>query len=299
MDLQMKQKQDQIEIGTRISENAPQIAEKIMNSIKDSNAYVSLQQNAPLNNYEELQQSIAFIRLLGDAVSGKVSDSKKTIYEWGENIGMLAVHSGQPLDVTLESTSYYRDVIWDFIKEEGSLQEMSPHSVLHISTTINPMIDYAVQAFSKSYVNNYREMTKQFHLSLQELSVPVVPLFPGVAVLPVVGDIDTNRAKLLLEATLQQCLDHEITSLVIDLSGVSYIDTMVAHRLFQLVSTLKLLGVKTTLTGLSPEIAQTSVSLNLDFDEITLKGNLLQALADFGYGKLDKTNKKTKRTDSN
>lgn len=290
MDLHLKQKKDQIEIGTRIAENAPQIAEKIITNIQNSNAYVSLQQNAPMNENGELQQSILFIRLIGDAVSGKVTDSKKTIFEWGENIGMLAVHSGQPLDTTLESTSFYREVIWDFIKEEGSLQSMSLDSVLHISMTINPMIDYAVQAFSKSYVKNYREMSEQFHLSLQELSVPVVPLFPGVAVLPVVGDIDTNRAKLLLESTLQQCLDHEITSLVIDLSGVSYIDTMVAHRLFQLVSTLKLLGVKTTLTGLSPEIAQTSVSLNLDFDEITLKGNLLQALADFGYGKLDKNN---------
>ncbi|WP_137791636.1 STAS domain-containing protein [Bacillus sp. E(2018)] len=295
MDLHLKQKQDQIEIGTRIAENAPQIAEKIITNIQNSNVYVSLQQNPPMNEYEELQQSISFIRLIGDAVSGKVSDSKKTIFEWGENIGMLAVHSGQPLDTTLESTSFYREVIWDFIKEEGSLQSMSLDSVLHISMTINPIIDYAVQAFSKSYVKSYRDMSEQFHLSLQELSVPVVPLFPGVAVLPVVGDIDTNRAKLLLEATLQQCLDHEITSLVIDLSGVSYIDTMVAHRLFQLVSTLKLLGVKTTLTGLSPEIAQTSVSLNLNFDEITLKGNLLQALADFGYGKLDKKNNPNKK----
>lgn len=295
MDLHLKQKQDQIEIGTRIAENAPQIAEKIITNIQNSNAYVSLQQNAPMNENEELQQSISFIRLIGDAVSGKVSDSKKTIFEWGENIGMLAVLSGQPLDTTLESTSYYREVIWDFIKEEGSLQSMSLDSVLHISMTINPIIDYAVQAFSKSYVKNYRDMSEQFQLSLQELSVPVVPLFPGVAVLPVVGDIDTNRAKLLLEATLQQCLDHEITSLVIDLSGVSYIDTMVAHRLFQLVSTLKLLGVKTTLTGLSPEIAQTSVSLNLNFDEITLKGNLRQALADFGYGKLDKTIRTNKK----
>jgi rsbT co-antagonist protein RsbR len=295
MNLHLKQKQDQIEIGTRIAENAPQIAEKIITNIQNSNVYVSLQQNAPMNENEELQQSISFIRLIGDAVSGKASDSKKTIFEWGENIGMLAVLSGQPLDTTLESTSFYREVIWDFIKEEGSLQSMSLDSVLHISMTINPLIDYAVQAFSKSYVKNYRDVSEQFHLSLQELSVPVVPLFPGVAVLPVVGDIDTNRAKLLLEATLQQCLDHEITSLVIDLSGVNYIDTMVAHRLFQLVSTLKLLGVKTTLTGLSPEIAQTSVSLNLNFDEITLKGNLLQALADFGYGKLDKTIKTNKK----
>jgi rsbT co-antagonist protein RsbR len=288
MDLQTKQTLDQVEIGTKITQNAANIAQKIMTNIQNSETYVSLHhRNQNQNQVQEgLKESINFIQIIGDAVSGKVTDIKSVIYEWGEKVGMEAVNSGQPLDVSLESTSFYRIGIWDYIREEGSLQSMSADSVLHISTTMNPMIDYAVQAFSKSYVKNYREMTEKFHLSLQELSVPVVPLFPGVAVLPVVGEIDTNRAKILLESTLQQCVDSEISSLVIDLSGVSYIDTMVAHRIFQLVSTLKLLGVKTTLTGLSPEIAQTSVSLNLDFAEITLKGNLLQALADFGYGKI-------------
>jgi rsbT co-antagonist protein RsbR len=286
MDLQLKQKLDQIEIGNKINENAEQIAQKIITNIIKNETYISLQHRD--QGQEGLEASITFIRLIGDAISGKLADPKQTIYEWGEKVGTAAVHSGQPLDETLESTSYYRNSIWDFIKEEGSVQSMSADSVLHISTTINPMIDYAVQAFSKSYVKNYRDMAEKFNLSLQELSVPVVSLFPGVAVLPVVGEIDTNRAKILLDSTLQQCVESEITSLVIDLSGVSYIDTMVAHRIFQLVSTLKLLGVKTTLTGLSPEIAQTSVSLNLNFSEITLKGNLLQALADFGYGKLNK-----------
>ncbi|MFE1243105.1 STAS domain-containing protein [Fictibacillus sp. NPDC058756] len=286
MDLHMMQKLDQIEIGKKINENAELIAQKIITNIIKNETYVSLQHRD--QGQERLEASITFIQLIGDAISGKLADPQETISQWGEKVGMAAVQSGQPLDKSLESTSYYRNSIWDFIKEEGSLQSMSAESVLHISTTINPMIDYAVQAFSKSYVNNYRDMAEKFHLSLQELSVPVVPLFPGVAVLPVVGEIDTNRAKILLDSTLQQCVESEITLLVIDLSGVSYIDTMVAHRIFQLVSTLKLLGVKTTLTGLSPEIAQTSVSLNLDFSEITLKGNLLQALADFGYGKLNK-----------
>jgi rsbT co-antagonist protein RsbR len=284
MDLQMKQKLDQIEIGKKITENAEHIAQKIISSIHNSETYVPVHHRG---HDQELETSIEFIRLLGEGVAGTITDSKHTITKWGEKVGMLAVHSGEPLDKSIESTSYYRTGIWDFIKEEGSLQAMTSESVLNISTTINPMIDYAVQAFSKSYVNNYREMAEQFHHSLQELSVPVVPLFPGVAVLPVVGEVDTNRAKVLLESTLQQCVESEITSLVIDLSGVSYIDTMVAHRIFQLVSTLKLLGVKTTLTGLSPEIAQTSISLNLDFSEITIKSNLLQALADFGYGKIN------------
>ncbi|MBY6036894.1 STAS domain-containing protein [Fictibacillus nanhaiensis] len=293
MDLQIKQNLDQIAIGTKLTENAANIAQKIMTNIQNSEAYVSLQ--LPENAPGGLDDSIAFIRLLGDAISDKITDKKKTISEWAEKVGLLAVQSGQPLDESLEGTSYYRTGIWEYIKEEAFLQSIPAESLLHISATVNPLIDYAVQAYSKSYVKHHREMTEKFHLSLQELSVPVVPLFPGVAVLPVVGEIDTNRAKILLESTLQQCIENAITSLVIDLSGVSYIDTMVAQRIFQLVSTLKLLGVKTTLTGLSPEIAQTSVSLNLDFSKIVLKGNLQHALAEFGYGKIENEQNKKNR----
>ncbi|MCY7654318.1 RsbT co-antagonist protein RsbRB, partial [Bacillus safensis] len=62
---------------------------------------------------------------------------------------------------------------------------------------------------------------------IYELSSPVIVLKSQIALLPLVGDIDTARAKIILENTLNQCLQKGVQHLCIDLSGVVIIDTMV------------------------------------------------------------------------
>ncbi|MCJ7992796.1 STAS domain-containing protein [Priestia sp. OVS21] len=113
---------------------------------------------------------------------------------------------------------------------------------------------------------------------IHELSSPVITIKKDVALLPLVGDIDTTRAKIIIESTLQQCADKHIAHLYIDLSGVVLVDTMVAHQIFQLIDTLSLLGIKSTLSGIRPEVAQTAIQLGLSFTNIRIKSNLAQAL---------------------
>lgn len=85
---------------------------------------------------------------------------------------------------------------------------------------------------------------------------------------------------MILENTLKQCSQRGIHHLFVDLSGVAMIDTMVAHKIFQLLDALKLIGVKTTLSGIRPEIAQTAVQLGLSFNKTEVRTNLAQALED-------------------
>lgn len=114
---------------------------------------------------------------------------------------------------------------------------------------------------------------------INELSSPVIKLNRGTGLLPLVGDIDTARAKLILEKTLQQCAEKRLDCLLIDLSGVIMIDTMVAQQLFHLVEALGLIGVKTTLSGIRPEIAQTAVQLGLDFTQLSITSTLSRAIS--------------------
>ncbi|BBP89712.1 hypothetical protein BsIDN1_33300 [Bacillus safensis] len=97
--------------------------------------------------------------------------------------------------------------------------------------------------------------------------------------MPLVGDIDTARAKIILENTLNQCSQKGVQQhLCIDLSGVVMIDTMVAHQIFDLVTSLRLIGVETTISGIRPEIAQTAVQLGLPFNEFRTASSLAHAL---------------------
>ncbi|MGB8268087.1 MAG: STAS domain-containing protein, partial [Priestia megaterium] len=113
-----------------------------------------------------------------------------------------------------------------------------------------------------------------------ELSVPVVPLAKGMAILPLIGNIDTERANYLMEETLKSVNRLQLQRLILDLSGVYIIDTMVADRIFKVIDSLKLLGVETILTGIRPEVAQTIVSIGIDFSSLTIKSSLQKAIED-------------------
>lgn len=113
---------------------------------------------------------------------------------------------------------------------------------------------------------------------IDELGSPVIRLNKDLALLPLIGDIDTVRAKNLLEKTLRQCAEGQFSRLLIDLSGVVMIDTMVAHQIFQMIEALDMIGVKSILSGIRPEIAQTAVQLGIDFNNIAIVSTLEEAI---------------------
>jgi rsbT co-antagonist protein RsbR len=84
-----------------------------------------------------------------------------------------------------------------------------------------------------------------------------------VAVLPIVGELDGERSALLMEIALHQSSALALEYLIIDISGVPNVDTMVANKLVQIFNALALTGVKAFITGMRPEIAQTSYYLKL------------------------------------
>ncbi|MBT2690208.1 STAS domain-containing protein [Bacillus sp. ISL-47] len=132
--------------------------------------------------------------------------------------------------------------------------------------------------FTEEYNNHSQKRLEAQQDLIRELSSPVISLTQDIALLPLVGDIDTARAKSMLENTLQQCNKLGVNQLFMDLSGVVMIDTMVAHQLFQLIEALSLIGVKTTISGLRPEIAQTAVQLGLSFDHVSIKSTLSSSI---------------------
>ncbi|MCF6408181.1 STAS domain-containing protein [Pseudalkalibacillus salsuginis] len=138
--------------------------------------------------------------------------------------------------------------------------------------------DIAMVRFTEEKNNYLNDQLSAQKAMINELSSPVIDLSHNVGLLPIVGDIDTHRAKTVLESTLQQCADRNIEHLYIDLSGVFMVDTMVAHEIFQLLHSLKLLGIETTLSGIRPEIAQTAVQLGIDFDNVNITSRLSIAM---------------------
>ena len=206
-----------------------------------------------------------------------LSSSIKKVKRWGKETGEYLFKLGAPLDEALKDTSFYRELIWKVLKEEAIARGLSAVSIFDVIQIIDPLLDHAVYHFSLNYVQSYQKVLEQAKSAFLELSVPIVPLMKGTGVLPLIGNVDTERAKLLMEETLNQAIKLRLEHLIIDVSGVMIIDTMVADQLFRVIDALSLLGVKTILTGIRTEVAQTMVSLGLNTDKIKVKGNLHQA----------------------
>lgn len=114
--------------------------------------------------------------------------------------------------------------------------------------------------------------------TILKLSCPVIPLMKHAALLPVIGDIDETRAKVILKHTLDECAKKKIDHLFIDLSGVATVDKIAVEELEQLIDALKLVGVVCTLSGVRPKVARAVVEYGFELETIQVESVLSTAI---------------------
>ncbi|KKB36564.1 STAS domain-containing protein [Bacillus thermotolerans] len=199
--------------------------------------------------------------------------------DWITEISSDKEHLNTPIHFIIREFTRTREQYMDLIDEfSRQNDEVNQLRIDRWKDKIVRVIDRVVLQFTEETYKYQRKLLEAQKEMINELSSPVIKLKGGTALLPLVGDIDTARAKFILENTLQQCADLHISHLLIDVSGVVMIDTMVAYQLFQLIDALELIGVKSTLSGIRPEIAQTAVQLGLNFEKVHTVSTLAKAI---------------------
>ena len=122
--------------------------------------------------------------------------------------------------------------------------------------------------------------------TLRELSSPVIPIFEGILVLPLIGNIDTRRAAQILEGLLSGIERYRARVVLIDVTGVPIVDTSVANHLLKAAQAARLLGAEAVLVGVRPEVAQTMVQLGIDHTGLTTRADL-QSGVEYAFKQLD------------
>jgi ABC-type sugar transport system substrate-binding protein/anti-anti-sigma regulatory factor len=115
--------------------------------------------------------------------------------------------------------------------------------------------------------------------TIMELSSPVAPIIPGILVMPLVGTFDTQRAGRFIETLLHEISDRHAHIVLIDITGVSVVDTGVAHNILRAEQAAKLLGAEVVLVGITPVVAQTMVQLGLEMQRIATRSDLESGFA--------------------
>ena len=126
-----------------------------------------------------------------------------------------------------------------------------------------------------------RERTiRQQQESIRELSTPVLQIRERLLLLPIIGVIDTQRARLITESLLRSIRANRAKVVVMDITGVATIDSKVSNHLLQTVTAARLMGAHVIVTGLSAEVAQSLVALGIELSKLNTVGDLQGGLED-------------------
>jgi anti-anti-sigma regulatory factor/cell fate (sporulation/competence/biofilm development) regulator YmcA (YheA/YmcA/DUF963 family) len=113
---------------------------------------------------------------------------------------------------------------------------------------------------------------------IKELATPAIEAVEGVVVMPLVGKLTSDRALDAMEVLLNKLEEVRGKAGIIDITGVSGIDSAVADNLIRTMESIKLFGAEPLITGVSGKTAQNLARLGIKFDFIT-KSTLAEGLS--------------------
>ncbi len=150
-----------------------------------------------------------------------------------------------------------------------------------------PAANRIANTVAVSFVDERERVIRQQQDAIRELSTPVLPVRERLLILPIIGVLDSERARQLTEQLLSGIRTHRAKVVVIDITGAPDVDATVANHLVQTVDASRLMGASVIITGLAPTIAQTLVTLGVDLSKIQtigdLQGGLEEAERLLGY----------------
>lgn len=212
-----------------------------------------------------------FTELMTSNLSYRETVDKARLDEFTEKI----IHFGWSIKFINQAIDTFSSVVYDLFFETGILQESNLREGINIFTNwINPLRESIIE----EYATKWERTDILQKIALQELSASLIPVFDKISVMPLVGTIDTERAKLIMENLLEGVVKQRAEVVLLDITGVPVVDTMVAHHIIQAADAVRLVGAKCMLVGIRPEIAQTIVTLGINLTDFSTTSTLRRGM---------------------
>lgn len=191
----------------------------------------------------------------------------------------------QTITISVERLQRLREVLAYL-----SVDEFSPERI-HINVSDDDefgMIEETVNIFAEEFAASKRrtaeleqervETIERQRMAIADLSAPIMDVWDGVIALPIIGLVDTQRSVELTERLLERISASGARCVIVDVTGVDVVDTATANHLLQMIRSASLLGAFCVVSGISPQVAQTLVQLDVDLSAIRTVRNLKDAL---------------------
>ena len=180
--------------------------------------------------------------------------------------GVQYARAGVSFVAWYDIIAIYRETIRRRLVE---LAKQDPERAATVAEGLSRMIDMAMSHLGEAYLAAKEQIITQQQAAIRELSVPVLQIREQMLILPLVGLIDSTRARQVIETLLVAIRDHRAKGVVIDVTGVPIVDTQVANHLIQASKSAQLMGATVVITGISSEMAQSLVGLGTDLPDAT------------------------------
>jgi rsbT co-antagonist protein RsbR len=213
-----------------------------------------------------------------------VKNSTAELISFAKEEGIAWARHSLTLSFKLEWVHAIRRSLWHFIKLYDQLNVNPNYFVdyYELEQSINDGIDEFLNTFFISYSEYKDELILSQRKLVEHLSVPIIPVSPTVAVLPLIGTFDSYRMEIIEEKVLTEISKLRILTLIIDLSGISDMDESTISHFQKVLIGITLMGAKSIITGLRPDLVRKMVGLGIDLHSYTeTKATLQQTLNEY------------------
>ncbi len=164
--------------------------------------------------------------------------------------------------------------------EKGNLKVRVGESTLSSTDELMASLARTLNKTIEGVDANIETINRMQQMVIQELSTPLLQIWEGVLVLPVIGVVDTRRSAQIMERMLAEIVARQARYVILDITGVEVVDTRTADHFIKVVKASSLLGARCIITGIRPAVAQTLVDIGVDLSRIKTLGNLREGLAE-------------------
>ena len=197
--------------------------------------------------------------------------SVETLQAYARDLSERIVPRGVETDEVLEIVLLLRDVLARALFVN---YQHDPDLLNAILDAYEPAANRIAVTVGVSFVEERERVIREQQEAIRELSTPVLQVRDRLLILPIIGVLDTQRARQLTEQLLSAIRSSRAKVVVIDITGVAAIDATVANHIVQTVEAARLMGASAIITGLSSKIAQTLVDLGVDLSMMHTVGDL-------------------------
>jgi rsbT co-antagonist protein RsbR len=197
--------------------------------------------------------------------------SVETLQDYARDLSERIIRRGVETHEVLGIVLLLRDILGRSLLTE---YERDRELLRRILDAYEPAANRIAVTVGVRFVEERERVIREQQEAIRELSTPVLQVRDGLLILPIIGAVDSGRARQLTEQLLGAIQTNRARVVVIDITGVASIDMTVANHLVQTVEAARLMGASAVITGLSSKIAQTLVDLGVDLGMMKTVGDL-------------------------